>query len=257
MDQQVIINPPADPTPTALAPLSPLAIYQQAIEKGLSPADLERLLDLHERVEAGKAEAAYTGAMVACQKEMPVVLHDSTNKHTKATYASLETIQEFTKPIYTRHGFSLSWGEGDTSRPGFVRVVCDVMHEGGHTKRYFGDYPLDGTGAKGGSNMNALQGRVSSNTYAQRDLLRSIFNITIKGKDADGEGANVTPKQIEEINNAIEEAKAAGWNFNLNAFCAWLQVPSLDAIPQRDLEKALFQLREAKKAATEKKGGRK
>jgi hypothetical protein len=212
---------------------SPIELIDAAIQKGLDP---QKILDWHERIEKARAQAAYAVAMNACQNELPVILHDAENSFLKSTYASLEGIQDRIKRVYIKHGFSLSWGEAESPRPGFVRIVCAVMHAAGHTERFQGDYPLDGKGAQGGANMNALQGRVSSNTYAQRDMLRSIFNLTIAGKDHDG-NEYVTPDEIAALNELIGKTGT-----DLKRFLAWAGAETLDKLPRRRFAEAVSML---------------
>lgn len=190
----------------------PETLLANWVNSGRSLAEAKELFDLVNAVRKERAIAAYHRDMLAAQAEMPVVVHDSKNAFLKASYVKLEGIQAVCKPIYTKHGFALSWGEEPGAEPGLVRIVCDVLHREGHSKRHQGDYPIDGTGAKGGSNMNPLQGRVSSNTYAQRDMLRSIFNITIADKDLDGNKPTPTLSegQIGEIHAIIDKIEAAG-----------------------------------------------
>lgn len=244
------------PVPKTPKELTPIDLIAMSIEKGLPPGEL---MTLAENWRKARAQEAFNRDMVACQGELPVLVHDSDNAFLKSTYLSLEGIQKRIKPIYSKHGFSLSWGQADSPRQGCVRVICAVMHVDGHVERFQGDYPLDGTGMKGGSNMNALQGTVSSNTYAQRDMIRSIFNLTIIGKDDDGVrlGDVLTPQQIEEVNTAFDRCEKAGNPVKLKAFLDWLskaakcEIASLDQMPQRTLDMALNFLKQ--KAAEVKK----
>src|SRR5689334_21505894 len=91
--------------------LSRLAIYAQAIQKGLSVADLKGLLDLHERTEKAKAEAAYARDMAGCQADIPALICDDYNQQTKSKYIRLETINGVIRPIYTKWGFAVQFGE--------------------------------------------------------------------------------------------------------------------------------------------------
>jgi hypothetical protein len=232
-EREAIDNDPAQPATLRVVDRSPIELIDAAIQKGLDP---QKILDWHERIERGRAQAAYAVAMNACQQELPVVLHDAQNSFLNSTYASLEGIQKQIKMLCLKHGFSLSWGEDSSPRPGFVRIICNVMHTAGHVERFQGDYPLDGAGAKGGANMNALQGRVSSNTYAQRDMLRSIFNLTIAGKDHDG-NEYVTPDEIAALNELIGKTGT-----DLKRFLAWAGAETLDKLPRRRFAEAVSML---------------
>lgn len=172
---------------TTTRPTDPLAIIAQAIETGKIDADsLGKLMDLVERVEHRRAVAAFNSAMRQCQADMPPVLKSKPNSHLGNMYAELEAIVATAKPVYTQHGFSLSFSERDGAADGHCRVCCTVRHAEGHSEEHWADYPIDGVGAKGGKVMNALQGRVSSHSYAQKDLIRQLFAMVIAGADSDG-----------------------------------------------------------------------
>jgi len=194
----------------------PLVILQQLIEKGADPAALSKMMDLAERYEQMRAQKEFSTALVAAQVEMPVIVKDTQNNRTNKNYAALETVQKAIRPIYTKHGFSISWGQGNSPREGYTRVLATLYHVGGFSKEFQGDYPLDGVGAKGGAVMNPLQGTVSSHTYAQRDMTRLMFNLTIADTDNDGEHIDplLTPDQVKVVNELLMDLELAGVTIN-------------------------------------------
>ncbi len=229
---------------------NPLMLIQSMIDKGSSPDILEKMLGLAERWQANQAKAAYHEAMSACQSEMPCVVARTTNRRTNKLYANLETVQAVAKPVYSAHGFSLSFGEEDSPLEGHARVIVDVRHKAGHVERYRGDFPIDGKGAKGGEVMNAVQGHVSTLTYAKRALLCSVFNVTVADTDLDGEPTNqyATAADITAINDAINDCAEAGKPVDVKRFFKWLGVESLDQLDRAGVRKALLELR--RKAGT-------
>ena len=92
------------------------------------------------------------------------------------------------KPIWIRWGFAIFFSEGDILPNGLRTVILTCRHRGGHVDERVGHYPIDGVRAKA-FRMNALQGTVSSNTYAQKDMLKNYWGIVIKGMDNDGNSA--------------------------------------------------------------------
>lgn len=197
-------------------PRDPMDLLAIAIEKGISAESINRLYDLYERDQTRRREDAFALAMAACQREMPTIVKDAENTQTRSTYALLETVQRLAKPVYTAHGFALSFAEADCPLPNFKRTICDVRHEDGHCVRYHCDLPVDGIGPKGNpiGGMNAVQGNISSGSYAERVLIKRIFNLTIAGQDDDGNGAGrswpLTPAQVQTINNMIEACTNSG-----------------------------------------------
>jgi hypothetical protein len=126
---------PAEPD-TRRPPDNPLAMLSAALQSGTDPAKLEKLMDLADRWKAQQAAAEFATALNECQAVMPCVVKDRDNPFTKSRYATLENVNTVIRPVYTQHGFSLSFGTEDSKLDGCLRVVCDVSHVGGHTRRY-------------------------------------------------------------------------------------------------------------------------
>lgn len=173
-------------------PLNPLMLMQQAIDRGVDPAALKQLVDLQEQWRAARAKEAFSAAMNAVQIEMPCVVRDATNSKTNTPYIRLETLTHRAKPIYTAHGFSLSFSETESRRENWHRVTCTVRHIAGHSEQHWIELPTDGIGPQGKpiGGMNAVQGAVSTGTYGQRVLTCRVFNITIADTDLDGAAPN-------------------------------------------------------------------
>lgn len=224
---------------------NPLVLLQSMVDKGADPEKLNRFFDLVERWDHNRAVEAFNRAMQACQAEMPVVVRSTVNGRTNKKYAPLETISDRIKPVYTKHGFTLSFSEASGAPEHMARIVCVVRHVGGHEERHQGDYPLDGSGAKGGGVMSPVQGRVSTMTYAKRDLKLAIFDVTIADTDRDGEpldGGTIGQAECREINRLMGEK-----HVDAKRFFEWAGVESVEQITRRDCPKVLSMLR-AKKA---------
>lgn len=149
---------------------------------------LERLMEMHERITAREAEKAFNAAMTACQLEIKQVAPDADNPQTRSKYATYAKLDSVLRPVYTKHGFALSFGEQACDKPDTVRVTCDVMHIGGHSRRYHRDMPADGKGAKGGDVMTKTHAAGAAGSYGSRYLLKGIFNVAIGEYDNDGNG---------------------------------------------------------------------
>jgi hypothetical protein len=210
--------------------------------KDIDPEKARALMDMQFEWERNQAKKQYAVAMQACQEEMPTVIQNQDNSHTRSRYADLQAVQKTAKPVYSRHGFSLSFGEADCSLPNHKRTICDVLHDGGHEKRYYVDLPVDGTGSQGGkSSMNAVQGCISTTTYGQRRLLCMIFNITIAGEDDDAQSiSKINEAQYATLEDWIELLKPTP--FKLPPFLKWLNVSKLSEIAAADFNKAATEL---------------
>lgn len=200
-------------------PDNPLAILQAALARGTDPEKLEKLMDLAERWKAERAAEEFATALNACQKLMPCVVKDRENTFTKSRYATLENVNTQIRPVYTQHGFSISYGTEDSRLADHIRVVCDLRHIGGHKERYHLDCPLDGAGMKGGSNKSGAQAAGSTITYARRYLLLMIFNVTVADQDLDG---NEQLDAITEADALSIEDQLTDKQVNRPKFIEWL-----------------------------------
>ena len=160
---------------------------------------MERLLAMQERIIDRQAEQAFNDAMVRAQESMPIIEASSENPQTRSKYAKFETVNKAIKPIYTKEGFSLSFGTGESNIPTYIRVTCDVSHIGGHHKEYYMDLPPDGEGIKGNVNKTQVHAAASAHSYAKRYLAVMIFNITIGGEDDDGNAAGGDTRSALEV----------------------------------------------------------
>lgn len=166
-------------------------IQRAAADPAVDVDKMERLMQMHERFVDRQASAAFNAAMVQAQKRIRPVVRMSFNTQTNSGYAKLEDIDKQISPVYTEEGFSLSFGTADSPLAGHLRVVCDVMHEQGHTKQYHMDLPLDSAGIAGKVNKTGVHAHGSTNSYARRYLTMNIFNVVMVNEDNDG---NAEPK---------------------------------------------------------------
>ena len=180
---------PSEPMQTALvaqsqAPSNPLQILALAVEKGAGIETIERLVALHQQMEEREAKASFDEAMNAAQKEMDPVRTNTDNPQTRSRYATYQALDKIMRPIYTRHGFSLSFNTEDFGDGSVVKIVCYVAR-GKYERKYQIVMPADGKGAKGGDVMTKTHATGAAHTYGRRYLLCDIFNIVV-GDDKDG-----------------------------------------------------------------------
>jgi len=181
-------------------------IDRAARDQTVDVTKMRELLAMRKEIVAEAAEREFNDAMTEAQQEMRPVAADLSNTHTKSKYASYIALDRAMRPIYTKHAFSLSFNTAEGAPEGHVRAVCDVSR-GGYTRRYQIDMPADGKGAKSGDVMTKTHAMGAAMTYAQRYLLKMIFNIAV-GLDDDGNaaGANdpISPEQVAELRRLID-----------------------------------------------------
>ncbi len=78
--------------------------------------------------------------------------------------------------------------------------------------------------------MNAVQAIGSTYSYAQRYLVKMIFNLVLANEDNDGNGPGASQDQVLELNDLFDACKEAGRPVDIKKFLAWLNVPSLDQL---------------------------
>lgn len=172
------------------APESQLAMIERmASNPATNPDTLERLVALYERATARTEEIAFNAAMSAAQKEMRPIAADASNPQTRSKYASYEKLDRGLRPIYTEHGFGVSFDTTDSPVADCTRVLAYVTHALGHARTYRVDMPSDGKGAKGGDVMTKTHAVGSAVSYGMRYLLKMIFNVAVGEDDDDGNRA--------------------------------------------------------------------
>ena len=220
-------------------------IERAAHSKDVDIEKMERLLAMHERITAKNAEALFNDAMNKAQSEIGRVAADAENQQTRSKYATYAALDRVVRPIYTSHGFSLSFNTAE-SPENTVTVLCYVSHNEGHTRTYQATIPADGKGAKGGDVMTKTHAIGSGMQYGQRYLLKLIFNIAI-GVDDDGNGAGapvITESQAADLTALLEEVGA-----NKEAFCQYFKVSSVESLPAKAFSHAVKMI-EAKRKKT-------
>lgn len=230
----------------SIPPMDPLVamIERAARDPSIDMDRLERLLAMKERSDLRVAEGAFNEAMSLAQGEMSTIARDSFNPQTRSKYASYAAVDRAIRPIYTKHGFRVSFDEEEISATDMIRVVAFVT-KGMHRERYHYDSPIVTTGLAGKTNMTLTHARASADTYAKRYLVGRIFNLST-GEDDDGNaagmGETITDEMLKKLEDLAKEVSA-----DMDAFCRLLKVESLHQLPQKQYPSALALLKTKQK----------
>jgi hypothetical protein len=215
-------------------------IYRATKDPDIDANKMMQLMEMAERFEARQAAQAYAVAMIAAQKEMDPVRTDANNPQTRSKYATYPALDRAIRPIYSKHGFALSFDTGEGAPPDYVRVLVYVMHKSGHTKTHHMDMPADGKGAKGNDVMTKTHAAGSAFTYGKRYLAGGVFNIVVSddddGNSAGGNGP-ITDEQVATIAELMDRFDA-----DVPAFCKYMGVPAVKDIPASKYRKAIESL---------------
>ena len=158
---------------------SVIALLERAIDRGdVDVAALEKLVDLHERIEKRSSERAFNDALRRFKSDCPVIDKPTTADAGpyKYKFATFGYLTQRIAPFVARHGFSYSF---DTEyATDSIKVVCIVSHVSGHRERSTFTAPID-TAAK----MNPTQRAASATSYGKRYALLGAFGIATAGDD--------------------------------------------------------------------------
>jgi len=212
-------------------------IEKVALDPSVNTEKMQQVIDMQMQIFDKNAQIEYNKSMVQCQAKMPKVVTNQVNKQTSSTYADLSKVLVTTKPVYTKYGFSLSFGNKKAEKADHVCVTCEVMHKSGHTKYHEVEWPIDNKGIAGKTNKTPIHGIASTNSYAQRYLTCMIFNIAIGDHDNDGNGSDsptLTESQVCDLHSLIIEVGA-----DEEKFCKYMNVSTLSEILNENYHRAV------------------
>lgn len=190
--------------PVTLAPLDLLSI---ALENNAAIDVIERLAALQEKAVAREAEIEFSTAMNAAQSEIGRIAPDAINTQTNSKWASYAELDRVLRPVYIKHGFSLSYDGGNSPLPDTVQPLCYVSHRGGHTRTYTSPpIPCDGKGAKGGDVMTKTHAVGAAMSYGKRYLVVYIFNVAIAEAEDENDGNAPAAPKIKEWCEVLRRA---------------------------------------------------
>lgn len=174
---------------------------------------MRELLSMRKEIVAQANQESFDEAMTGAQADMGVIIANAKNTQTHSKYATYDELDRAIRPIYTQHGFSVSYDTTDSPLPEHVRVVGILACRGHREPRHI-DIPCDGKGAKGGDVMTKTHAMVSAVSYGRRAILIMAFNLAID-RDDDGNAASrsegpktIDATQYQYITKLVEDAKA-------------------------------------------------
>jgi len=230
---------PLAPTVSGTAQVMSM-IERLTIDTSIPIERAEQAFAFYQKVQAEQAKKEFVAAFALAQAEMEPVAKDASNPQTQSSYASLAALDRAIRPIYTKHGFSMSFDAEESPIDGHVRVACFLAHKGGHEKKYHADIACDGLGARGSAVMTKTHAMGSAFSYGKRYLTGNVWNIASDERDDDGNAASgkksngcITSEQIAELEQIAKEKGAS-----IERFCAYGKVASLAEIRSEQFQSA-------------------
>lgn len=215
VEERPVQNPPR--TDLAAVPAGPLAMAMQAMQAGMSIADMRAMLDLQKDWEANEARKAYVDAMSAFKRNPPEIFKrkEVAFSGTQYMHATLGDVTEAITRALAEHGISHRW---DTvQQGGQIVVTCILTHKLGHSERTTLEAGADDSGKK-----NKIQQVASTVTYLQRYTLLGATGLATKDiEDDDGMGGDEPADDAPPSPLLVEAREAAlgGWK----AFAIWIK----------------------------------
>jgi len=246
-----------DPLPQITAQsVTPMEMLDRAIRAGASVEVMEKLMGLQERWQANQdrreeiyrreeAKIAFTQALIEAKRRMPIIVKNreasfATEKgRTSYQYEDLATIAKVIDPILGANGLTYFFETNQTETE--MIVTCVLAHELGHEVRNTLRGPIDKSGSK-----NPIQAQQSTVTYLQRGTLKASLGLAAArdddghGATANGNGAKITPEQVELLQIAIDakDAKTLQWVLDNVSTLAKTKIESLKDIPAAHVQRA-------------------
>jgi len=93
-------------------------VEKVALDPNVNTEKMQQVIDMQMQIFDKNAQIEYNKSMVQCQSKMPKVVTNQVNDQTKSTYADLSQVLVTAKPVYTKFGFSLSFGNKKSEKKG-------------------------------------------------------------------------------------------------------------------------------------------
>lgn len=233
---------------TEVATVSDTATIMQVIDRAARDPNvdmdkMERLLQMHERIKATGAKAAYAAALAEMQPDLPTVAERGAIKNKaggiQSRYALWEDIIAIISPILSAHGFALTFRTANADK--MVTVTGVLSHRDGHSEETTLTLPIDASDFR-----NVVQSIGSSVSYGKRYTASALLNLRTGEVDDDGAGKPppdlVNDKQVADLEALITEVGA-----DRAKFLRYIKVASLAEV-RADAFDSVVKALEAKRA---------
>lgn len=189
---------------------------------------IERMLDMHERMQKEASRRMFLSALSAMQAELPAATRKGTG-HNNKKYARFEDVTEALRPHLKENGFSLTYRIKQSEKA--ITIVGVLGHASGHAEETEITLPADASGSK-----NNVQAWASSVSYGKRYVALTLTGIATDDDD-DGKAAGGAATISEDETIALRE-HAESVNADLKAFCTYFKIEKLSDLKTTDLKRA-------------------
>lgn len=202
MNAEIVeVKEPAEPRPVST---HPLAIIDRAIERGIDPDNLAKLMELQAKWEERRAAEVYASALANFQAECPMVFKSRMVKNKDGSpryyFASYDDIRRATRPLEAKYGIATSFNVEQTE-DGKLKATCRVR-VGSHFEDYTFQVPIPK-----GMGTNDAQDYGAALSYVKRYCYCAALNIVVSDEDDDGQNLleKINSKDLEQVRRIMEE----------------------------------------------------
>lgn len=230
--------------------ISPEQLIMAALDRGVPPESLERLVALKDRMEDRNAQKEFTRALAKFKAECPPIRK---SKHVRIEgrsgsygydYAPLEEALPIMAPFLDSNGFVVKWDR--TADKNMLTSICTLKHVGGHSET--SSFTLPTESANPGMSIQQKYGGAA--TFADRKAFFAVIGIVAEKEDAAAQReidpALVNEDQLIDLTDKLAERlqgktpqKAAEWK---KRFFTHFGVESLSQIRAAQYKEAVVAL---------------
>lgn len=245
MPDAVVVKPSES---AVLAPPPPTDIHDMlrlALDKGISPEGLEKVVALYERMADRRAVEDFNAAFALFQAQAPIIKHNRIKEKNVSeggasfgyTWADLSAIAAAVGPALTQNGLSYTFDSTVTDKA--LKVVCTLRHKAGYSISAAAEFPHESR-----AGMSPQQKVGSAMSYAKRYALTQVLGITTA--DPDNDGAEPASQAIDAEQFTLLEgflADTGEGDRQLALMLKWAAVESLAEFPADKYDEALARLK--------------
>lgn len=221
---------------------NPLALIQSAIDKGMDPDRLGKLMDLQERWESNRAAELFGQALTKFQAKCPTIHkgREVVSKDGKRMYgfAGFDDVMMTVQPLLTQCGICVSFTT--EAAEGAMRGTCRVR-----VGTHYEDHDLTIPIPSGSPLVNDTQKFGMALSYLKRYLLCASLNIVVTDEDNDATGLIdvIDGQQLDQLTALISAKKV-----DMKRFLAWAEIDDITDMSKAFFPKAMNELKRKKVA---------
>ena len=161
---------------------------------------ITELFRLAEKREMAMMRRIYFTDMNAMQMELTQITRDRHNPAFHSKYATEAAIDAAARPIYTKYGFSITYGTAPAIVPGNIAITCTVAHRSGFAE----SHTLESPAVPANRGVTQLQATGGTVTYLKRTLIKMVLNLVTSDNPEDNDGNGIVEPPAKSEPNYAE-----------------------------------------------------